>query len=233
MFSNHLRSCWIACFEQKTRSCCEMRSTVRLPGLRYAVLQILVVLASVAWISSTVPCQGQATTGSIAGTVTDATGAVVPSAVVTATNTSTGVASRTTADSSGHYNFLSLPAGSYTVAATQTGFDTTTLTGITLSLYQRLTQNIILKVGTQEQSVTVQASATLVDTTSASLGTTVNKAMILDMPLDLREVNALALLVPGTVNTTGRSLATGAANGSGFNDVGYSGSGGGSGGNLL
>jgi hypothetical protein len=210
-----------------------MRSMVRLTGLRCAVLQILVVLASAAWISSTVPCRGQATTGSIAGTVTDATGAVVPSTVVTATNTSTGVASRTTADSSGHYNFLSLPAGSYTVAATQTGFDTTTLTGITLSLYQQLTQNIILKVGIEEQTVTVQASATLVDTTSASLGTTVNKAMILDMPLDLREVNALALLVPGTVNTTGRSLATGAANGSGFNDVGYSGSGGGSGGNLL
>src|ERR1035438_7169452 len=53
------------------------------------------------------------------------------------------------------------------------------------------------------------------------------------MPLNLREVSSLALLVPGTVNTTGRSLATGAANGSGFNDLGFSGSGGGSGGNLL
>ncbi len=233
MFSNHLRSCWIACFEQKMQSYCEMRSTVRLTGLRYAVLHTLVVLASVAWISSTVPCRGQATTGSIAGTVTDATGAVVPNAAVTAINTSTGVASHTTADSSGHYNFLSLPAGPYTVSVEKTGFDTTTLTGVSLRLYQQLTQNIVLTVGTQKQTVTVQASATLVDTTSASLGTTVGKAMILDMPLDLREVNALALLVPGTVNTTGRSLATGAANGSGFNDIGYSGSGGGSGGNLL
>lgn len=157
----------------------------------------------------------------------------MPDAAVSATNTSTGVASQTTADSSGHYSFLSLPAGSYTVSAEKTGFSISTLTGISLRVYQQLTQNIVLTVGTQKQTVTVQAASPLVDTSSASLGTTVNQAMILDMPLNLREVNALALLVPGTVNTTGRSLATGAANGSGFNDIGYSGSGGGSGGNLL
>ena len=73
----------------------------------------------------------------------------------------------------------------------------------------------------------------MVDTTDASLGTVVGQAAILNMPLNLREVGALALLVPGTVDTTGISLATGAANGSGFNDIGYSGSGGGSGGNVL
>ncbi len=194
---------------------------------------MLLVLASVAWISTALPCWGQATTGSIAGTVTDATGAVVPNAAVSATNTSTGVASQTTADSSGHYNFLSLPAGSYTVSAEKTGFKITTLTGISLRVYQQLTQNIVLTIGTQKQTVTVQAAAPLVDTTSASLGTTVNQKSILDMPLDLREVGQLALLVPGTVDTTGRSLATGPANGSGFNDFGYNGSGGGSGGNLL
>jgi hypothetical protein len=210
-----------------------LRPKAHLTGFARALPQMLLVLASVAWISFALPCGGQATTGSIVGTVTDATRAVVPNAAMTATNTSTGVASHTIADSSGHYNFLSLPAGVYAVSAEKPGFDTTTLTGVSLRVYQQLTQNIVLTVGTQKQTVTVQATAALVDTTSASLGTTVNKAMILDMPLDLREVNALALLVPGTVDTTGRSLATGAANGSGFNDVGYSGSGGGSGGNLL
>ncbi|MGA8289915.1 MAG: carboxypeptidase-like regulatory domain-containing protein, partial [Acidobacteriaceae bacterium] len=165
--------------------------------------------------------------------MTDATRAVVPNAAMTAVNTSTGVASHTIADSSGHYNFLSLPAGSYTLSAEKTGFDTTTLTGVSLRVYQQLTQNVVLTVGTQKQTVTVQATAALVDTTNASLGTTVSQKTILDMPLDLREVGQLALLVPGTVDTTGRSLATGPANGSGFNDFGYSGSGGGSGGNLL
>ena len=83
----------------------------------------------------------------------------------------------------------------------------------------------MLKVGTAKQTVTVEATPTLVDTTNASLGTVVNQQAIVNMPLNLREVGSLALLVPGTVNTTGRSLATGAANGSGFNDFGYSGSG--------
>lgn len=214
-------------------SCCKLKLKMQLHGFAGIVPQILLVLAGVAWFSVALPCGGQATTGSIAGTVTDATRAVVPNAAMTATNTSTGVASHTIADSSGHYNFLSLPAGLYTVSAEKTGFDTTTLTGVSLRVYQQLTQNIVLTVGTQKQTVTVQATAALVDTTNASLGTTVNQKTILDMPLDLREVGQLALLVPGTVDTTGRSLATGPANGSGFNDFGYSGSGGGSGGNLL
>jgi hypothetical protein len=209
--------------------------TERAGRLRRAAVNAFVVVAILFLflVTSSFHCWGQATTGSIAGTVTDATGAVVSNAAITATNTSTGVTSHTTADSSGHYNFLSLPAGFYTVSVEKTGFDTTTLTGISLRLYQQLTQNIVLKVGNVSQTITVVATPTLVDTTNASLGTTVNQATILDMPLNLREVTSLALLVPGTVDTTGRSLATGAANGSGFNDFGFSGSGGGSGGNLL
>lgn len=215
------------------RSCCRLGSWASLIGFRRAFPQILLVLVSAGWISTAPPCWGQVTTGSFAGTVTDATGAVVPNAAVSATNASTGVASRTTADSSGHYAFLSLPSGTYTISATQSGFGTTNLTGISLRVDQQMTQNLVLTVGAAKQTVTVAATPTLVDTTSASIGTVVGQADILDMPLNLREVTALALLVPGTVDTTGRSLATGPANGSGFNDFGYSGSGGGSGGNIL
>lgn len=179
------------------------------------------------------PCKGQATTGSIAGTVTDPSQAVLPQAAIAATNVSTGVTNNTTSDSSGRYQFLSLPAGNYSIKASHAGFDTTQLSGITLNVYQSLTLNIVLRVGTSQQTVKVNATPTLVDTTNASLGTTIGEKAIVDMPLNLREVGSLALLVPGTVNTTGRSLATGAANGSGFNDFGYSGGGGGSGGNLL
>lgn len=178
-------------------------------------------------------CWSQANTGSITGTVTDPAQAVLPGAVVTAANTATGVTNSTTADPSGRYEFLSLPAGQYAITATHAGFDSTKLADITLNVYQALTLNIVLKVGTSQQTVTVEAAQTLVDTTNASIGTMVEEKTIVDMPLNLREVGSLALLVPGTVNTTGHSLATGAANGSGFNDFGYSGAGGGSGGNLL
>ncbi len=212
------------------------RSLISAEFRKVSLEQGLCLLLALAWVSfvlSAIPCWGQVTTGTIAGTVTDASGAVVPGAAVTATNTSTGVASSTTTDSSGRYDFLSLPAGTYNLSAIHTGFDTTELSGISLRVYQQITQDVVLRVATAKHTITVEAAPTMVDTTNASIGTTVNQAEILDMPLNLREVTALALLVPGTVDTTGRSLATGAANGSGFNDFGYSGSGGGSGGNLL
>ncbi len=208
-----------------------MRVLVRAMAQRVCPRSMLLVLfVSSLW---TAAGWGQATTGSIVGTVTDPTHAVLPQAEITVTNNSTGVASTTTSDASGHYEFLSLPAGTYTETVVHSGFDKTTLSGLSLSLYQQLTQNIAMKVGSETQSVTVEATPTLVDTTNASLGTVVGQTQILSMPLNLREVGSLALLVPGTVNTTGRSLSTGAANGSGFNDIGYSGSGGGSGGNVL
>lgn len=210
------------------------KSKIQMPSLRRVFLQVLLMLVSIVWISSALPCWGQAVTGSIVGTVTDSTGAIVPQVAITATNESTGVISSTTADSSGRYGFLSLPAGTYTISAGQTGFATTNIAGIPLRLYQQLTQNIVLKVGKAKQTVTVEGTPTLVDTTDASLGTTVNRAAILDLPLDLREVSALALLVPGTVDTGYEGpLTSGEANGSGFNDISYSGSGGGSGGNIL
>jgi hypothetical protein len=196
-------------------------------------LRPMLLLLGISSLWTAVPGWSQATTGSIVGTVTDPTHAVLSQAEITITNVSTGVASTTMSDASGHYEFLSLPAGTYTESVAHAGFGTTILSRLSLSLYQQLTQDVVLKVGGESQNVTVEATPTLVDTTNASLGTVVGQTEILSMPLNLREVGALALLVPGTVNTTGRSLATGAANGSGFNDIGYSGSGGGSGGNLL
>ena len=176
---------------------------------------------------------GQAITGSIVGTVSDSTGAVVPQATVIAKNTSTGVASKTISDSSGRYALPSLAPGSYTLSAEQAGFDSTVIAGISLDVYQQITVNVVLRVGGTTQTVTVQETTPQVDSSSASLGTVVSEHAIRDLPLNLRQVGALALLVPGTVDTTGRSLTSSAGNGSGFNDSSYSGSGGRSGGNLL
>jgi hypothetical protein len=88
----------------------KLRSKIQMAGLRRAFLQVLLALASIVWVSSAFPCWGQTITGSIVGTVADSTGAIVPQVAVTATNASTGVISRTIADSSGHDGFLSLPA---------------------------------------------------------------------------------------------------------------------------
>ena len=196
-----------------------------------AVAQMILVL-SMAGLFTTLAA-GQTTNGSVAGTVMDISHAVVPQASVKATNVGTGVSVSTTSGSSGQYEFLSLPAGKYVITISHEGFETSQRTDISLNVDQRITMDVILKVGSSEQTVRVEETPTLVDTSNASIGTVVDEEAIVNMPLNLREVGALALLVPGTVNTTGRSLATGAANGSGFNDFGYSGSGGGSGSNLL
>ncbi|MGB0122787.1 MAG: TonB-dependent receptor [Silvibacterium sp.] len=232
-FSHRLWSCGGRICEVIRRSFHTLKSNVRLTGYRRAFSQILLVLAAAVWISSATTCWSQATTGSVVGTVTDPTQAVVPNAQVTATNVSTGVVSNTRSDSSGHYGFLSLPVGTYTLTIAQSGFETSKIAGVTLRVYQQITQNVMLNIGAERQTVTVEATPPLVDTTNASLGTVIGQSAILNMPLNLREVGSLALLVPGTVDTTGISLATGPANGSGFNDIGYSGSGGGSGGNVL
>ena len=196
-----------------------------------AVSRLVIALAFACLLSSM--DRAQTTTGNITGTVTDISGAVIPQASVKVTNASTGVLASTVTGNAGQYEFLSLPAGTYVITVTHAGFDTSQLSDISLNVDQRITMNVTLRIGTSEQTVRVEETPTLVDTTNASVGTVVDEEAIVNMPLNLREVGALALLVPGTVNTTGRSLATGAANGSGFNDFGYSGSGGGSGSNLL
>ncbi len=175
----------------------------------------------------------QQTTGSISGTIKDSAGAAISQATVTATNVSTGVVASTVSNAVGVYTFLTLPPGSYTISAEQPGFNATVLSGITLQVYQKAVVDVVMQVGSAKQTVTVQGRTPLVDPSTASLGTVVNQRDIQELPLNLQEVGALALIVPGTINTTGRSLTSATGNGSGFNDNSYSGAGGYSGGNLL
>lgn len=195
---------------------------------RAAVAAIIVIL-----LGANFPCRAQQVTATLSGTVQDATGAVVPQAAVTATNVNTGVAAKTTSDSTGNYIFPLLAAGSYTLSAERSGFSTTVISGLTLTVDQKATVNIELRVGSVTQAVEVKGSAPLVDTTTAGLGTTISEQPILDLPLNLRRTGTLATLVPATIDTTGRSLSSANGNGSGFNDNSFSGSGSRSSGNLI
>src|SRR5665213_339177 len=175
----------------------------------------------------------QQTTGSISGAINDSTGAAIPQASVIATNVSTGVVVKTVSNAIGVYNFPTLPPGGYTISTEQSGFNPTTLAGITLQVDQKAVIDVVMQVGSAKQTVTVQSSTPLVDPSTASMGTVVNERAIQDLPLNLRQVGALALTVPGTIDTSGRSLTSSTGNGSGFNDNSYSGAGGYSGSNLL
>jgi hypothetical protein len=179
------------------------------------------------------PCRAQEVTARLAGTVEDQAGAVVPEAALSATQISTGVVTRTSSDAAGDYVFPQLAPGTYTLLVEKRGFASSVISGISLNVDQRASVDVVLQVGQVTQSVQVEAAAPLVDSTSASLGTVVDQQPILDLPLNLRRPTMLALVVPGTVDTSGRTLASSNGNGSGFNDNSYSGSGGRSTGNLI
>src|SRR6266849_5371532 len=103
-------------------------------------------------------------TAALNGTVTDATGAIVPNAKVVATNQATGVESDTQTDAAGTYLFPSLPIGVYRIQVTARGFQTAAISTLKLDVATALTQNVQLKLGETSETVEIVADAALVDT---------------------------------------------------------------------
>jgi hypothetical protein len=125
----------------------------------------------------------QTTSGDLTGTVYDATGAVVPNAMVTATGESTGVASTTTTTSSGQYRVNNLLVGKYDVTVVAGGFTKSELKGVDVTLNQVATANVTLEVGQSTQTVEVSAEAAVIDTTTAQLQTTYSSEQMASLPL--------------------------------------------------
>jgi hypothetical protein len=165
----------------------------RAQGLRIGLLVLLVVMA----LSSTsLSAQGF---GSISGTITDSTGAVVPSVSVSATQTQTGTKTVVIANSSGAYVFPSLPPAEYTVEATYTGFQGYRQKGIVLLANQAATVNISLQLGATTELVTVAANAVQVDTTTGTLSQVIDRQNVNELPLNGRNAAALTTLVAGVI----------------------------------
>jgi hypothetical protein len=151
----------------------------------------------------------QTVTGSIRGTVTDASGAVVVGAEVVATNGSNGVATTTTTDRSGSYNLQSLPIGTYVVSAKKTGFKVTADRPFTLEIDQIAKIDLKLEVGDVTVTVDVAPdSGTILQTEDASLGTTITANTLESMPLPGQNFSAATVFVPGAVLPTYSSLGT-------------------------
>jgi Carboxypeptidase regulatory-like domain len=139
--------------------------------------------------------------GRIRGTVTDPAGAVVPRAKIVATNTATGVSKEAISAADGSYELLQLYAPAiYSVSTEVSGFRRFEATGIKLSLNQIFVLDIQLQIGPTTESMVVSVgAATQVDTTSIQLGTTVDSATIVNLPLNGRFWTDLMQLQPGVV----------------------------------
>jgi hypothetical protein len=141
----------------------------------------------------------QSVSGTILGTVTDSTGAVVAGAKVTLVNEGTGLSRVVTADGSGDYTAPGLPTGHYTITSEMTGFKTVALSNIDVGVDQRVRINIKHEVGAMTESVSVTAETPLIQTSSSELGTTVGSTQIEALPLNGRNFVNLTRTIPGVL----------------------------------
>jgi hypothetical protein len=147
------------------------------------------------------PIAGQSTTGSIAGTVTDPTGASVPGANVVVTDLGTNNQTRTTTDDNGSYVVTPLPIGQYSVTIEARGFKRFLQPGIKVNVQDRLRVDAVLQLGQASETVQVQAAAPLLEADTSTLGQVVDSQRIVDLPLNGRFFTRLAVLTSGTVPT--------------------------------
>ncbi len=162
----------------------------------------------------------QSVRGAIGGSVTDATGALIPHATVTATNQGTSGKSVTNTTAAGVYHFPDLPIGTYTVTATAPGFATKTSTGVLVQVNSTTALNIALASGTINEVVTVDASGNLLETESSEISGVVSNKQIEDLPLSLaqgvgglRSPESFVFLLPGTTGPgSGTTGGAGQAN---------------------
>jgi hypothetical protein len=145
-------------------------------------------------------------TASIQGTVTDNSGAVIPSAEVTATSATTGVKHVTKSDGNGLYSFPNIAIGSYSIDASATGFSHYHQTGITLDVGSSIAVNVSLKIGTTEQTVEVQAQGLSLQTEDSTLKQTVDEKTLTEMPLNGRQMTNLVTLMGGAVPAPGNDI---------------------------
>jgi Carboxypeptidase regulatory-like domain len=146
------------------------------------------------------------TTGELAGTVTDPSGAILTSASVTLTNVATGAKQITQTNSTGAYRFPLLQPGSYRVSAVSTGFqgiDKTTTVGLGASV----TVNLQLAVGSSRETVEVTGATSTIETEDANLNTNFGAKQVELLPNPGNDLSAVAFTTPGAVvNTAGGSM---------------------------
>src|SRR5579863_9512521 len=169
------------------------------PWLSLRILRLLPYVAPLWLFASAASAQVSAV---LSGTVTDQSGGAIYAAKVTAKNVDTGAVRSTVTDSSGYYQFLSLPVGEYQVQAAKTQFTDVVRSGIYLVVGQSATVDLPLKVGASSQQVTVTGDARLVNVATTSVSDLVSEQQVKDLPLNGRSFDELLTLSPGVVNFT-------------------------------
>ncbi|HKN77414.1 MAG TPA: carboxypeptidase-like regulatory domain-containing protein [Candidatus Acidoferrum sp.] len=138
-----------------------------------------------------------ASTGTVAGTVTDPSGAAVGAATVTLTDKGTNIPRVASSNDNGRYIFVDVPAGTYDLTVSKQGFRISRLTGQTVNVGTALTLNVSLEVGSVAESVEVTASNAELQTLNATVGNTVSGVALDSLPSISRDASTFFTLQPG------------------------------------
>lgn len=181
------------------------------------------LLPSILLLAASAALFGQTESASIVGTVTDTTGALMPSVTVTIRNVRTNASLNIQTAADGNYSSPPLQPGSYAVSAETTGFSKV-IQNINLDVDQHARLDFSLKPGQVTESVVVEANAAMLDTQSAAIGNVRTTQAINDLPLNGRDFMVLTYLAPGTSSSgTGYTMSRGASNQLGLQGVSVNG----------
>jgi len=195
-----------------------MAALARQSSSRYWYLAFVLILLG-AWVVHPPLARAQQASANVNGVVSDPSGAAVPAAQVALTNTATGVERTSTSNSDGAYAFLNVMPGQYSIRATAKGFSAMTQTQITLEVNQTATFDFHLKVGEAQSTVTVEATAAAVESSTSELGAVVNNRDVVELPLNGRNFTQLLTITPGAVNIN-RDQSSGGGGGWAGNSIG-------------
>lgn len=168
------------------------------------LLAACVLLVAGSWVAA------QATvSGTISGTVTDPTGAVIPGVEVTISNQDTGVSRVVLTDDQGFYTAPNVPVGTYTVSAAMPGFKPAAVKDVKVDVRANRVINLVLEVGELTEEITVEsASMAQVELRSAEVSSLITSEMISELPMNGRSFVQLSLLVPSASISQGASVSS-------------------------
>ena len=139
------------------------------------------------------------TTAVLNGTISDASGAVVPGVSVTVTNAETGIQREAVTDSTGSYDIRLLPPGTYNIAVKKDGFRQLTRESVLLEVNQVARIDFTMQLGAVTEAVEVSASAPMLESSNSSVGQVIETKAVSDLPLNGRNFAQLAILSPGAI----------------------------------
>ena len=175
------------------------------------VRNVLVALVAVGiLLAASIPAVGQVLTASVDGTVRDPTGALIPGAEVTLTNTETNATREAVTNDTGRFVFPQVPRGLYRIATEMPGFSTAVVEGVQVAVDTPATVDIVLELGTVDQTITVTAAEVqaVVNSVNAEINTHLEREQIQDLPLNGRNVTQLALTQAGVTSAGGARSAS-------------------------